>query len=235
MSERNLVVVSDQQYQILVEGYVRQLSKSINIIIPTDIIPIIYSFYPRLDNFNEKLSEGFKFDVKEHTMKRLPTEVRSWRNGYGIHEIIPKEFINYCKNKNSNSEYDIIKVWRIKFIKLKESKFIMVGVIANSKIELVNDYFCCAGYGYGIYGSTSQTFHHYHSHRDSEWKTLNIKFDIKQIMEVILLFKGKDYTHCSLGYRSNGDIEIAFEKLDINEAYHVAIGMWSNHDCIQLV
>ncbi len=57
------MVAADEQYQMMVEGYIKELSQSMNIIVPTDIIPIIYSFYPRLDNWNEKLSEGFKFNA----------------------------------------------------------------------------------------------------------------------------------------------------------------------------
>ncbi len=47
---------------------------------------------------------------KDLNLTRCETEVRLWKNVYGINEIIPKEFVDYFKNKNDLSQYDIIKI-----------------------------------------------------------------------------------------------------------------------------
>ena len=55
------------------------------------------------------------------------------------------------------------------------------------------------------------------------------------IIDVTLLSKNNDATKCCLGYRTeDGCIEQAFDQLDVNESYHVAVSFIAL-DCVQFV
>ena len=78
------------------------------------------------------------------------------------------------------------------------------------------------GCGYGLNGKTGGSFNY-----GIKRCNLDMKFKKDDIIQVLLLFKDNNYKNCCLGFKQNGgDIKIAFDKLDINESYHIATSLY---------
>ena len=228
VSER--VVLTDEQYETLINGYMRLSSKSFHLDVPSALFGIVNMFYNKLDQWSKQLSdEGFEF-ICNGTIKRILPDNGHFINGYGAQGIKPSEYI---PNQQWTNKY-IFKTWRIK-IKAIDTGYTMIGVIAESKIEKVTDHFCRDDLGYGyctgklVYpcGLNGRRF------RLKTW--LNIDVKIGYTIDVILYFKKGNKDNFRIGYRANGgDIEEVFHNLDINETYHFAVA-FVTEQCVQFV
>ena len=122
---------------------------------------------------------------------------------------------------------------------MTHQKQVFVGVISESNISKVQDVFCCKKCGYGVYGNNMQKYYEQNEidkHLNGDTlKDIIIKEN--KVIEVILLFKKNEYDYCCLGYRNYGnyDIEIAFDKLNVNDIYHIAVSIWDWQDCVSFV
>ena len=233
------VVLSDEKYNTLIDGYVRQLSNAFKLNIPSELIKIINIFYPKLDKWSKILSdERLSIDISNgYMINRIHPSGNQWFNGYGIGKITPSDHISNALNTTKRDLY-IIKTWRIKIITIKPGKWLMLGVIASTSIDAVSDYFCCSGLGYGLSAATQETFHYYHNYQtEYPWKRLNISFKKDSIVDVILYFKKGIINNCCLGYRIKNDnhtIIEAFDDLPVDKIYHIAASFWDMH-CLRFV
>ena len=223
------VALSDGRYELLIHGYVRQSSSVFDLNIPLELFDIVSIFYPKLDAWSVELSDKYvTIDNKNHTMRRDNVKW-AWDNGYGVQSIKPSDHISNQYNDGKN----IFKIWRIKFVELP-SKWLMIGVIPETKISKTTGYFCSNGCGYGYSAALKRTYYYYRSTAEFAIKHLSIDFKKDEIVQVILYFKENNQKHCCLGYRADGDIEEAMDNLDINESYHFAVSFY-DHQCVQLV
>ena len=149
------VALTDDQYHLLIHGYVRQLSVALKLDIPVDLIEIVNLFFPKLDTWDKQLSNSYLYIMNNGTRihRQDETSMSRWQNAYGTHAIKPMDYIR----NNFDGDKDIFKIWRIKVEKLPINKFIFLGIIPETKIASVGYlYFCCRHLGYGLYGNNNQ-------------------------------------------------------------------------------
>ena len=228
-----------EKYSLLIDGYVRKLSHDWDIYIPSAICSVIFEFYPKMDKWDPELidKEALSINDNDNTVTFTSSREYRWKNVFGRFRIKPKNYIpSNKKNDRIKGKYDIIQSWKIKIIKA-DLEIINIGVVICSQINKITSAFNYTGQGFGIYvchkfkrGAITKKINEVNRGK------MELEFKENDIVEVILLFKDNDYKNCCVGYRKDDtQIEIAFDDLDINEEYAVAVGLHQKFDCVQIM
>lgn len=215
----------NEKYRLLIFGHIRNLSKVLNIEIPREICLVIHDFYPKLDEWDKSSIDNAIFNVDEETSMVKFIKVRKdWNSAYGTIRIRPMDF-DALQIKNSGDEFVIIQTWKVKIVKVYEG-IMIIGLVKSSQIKNVKHAFISEDRGYGIWGSERYN----NTTQGSTTERYNKQGDI---IEISLLFKdGK----CCIGYKKpDTEIEIAFTDLNKSEYYSLAVALYSEGDCIQIV
>ena len=231
------IVATDDKYYILIHGYMRQASKSFDLDVPSELFDIVNMFYPKLDKWSKLLSEeGFEF-VGDYTLKRVLPKNGLYINAYGVDAVHPSSYVTNNTFKQVIDDKHIFKTWSIKMMVINR-KFLLFGVIAESKINAVRDHFCRQGFGFGccIYGNKSVYPVHWNSKKFRVRTYFHIDVEAGSIVDCILYFKGDNRKHFCMGFRENDDeIVETFHNLDINQIYHFAVAFNSHGQCVEFV
>ena len=227
-----------EEYSLLVDGYVRRISHDWDIYIPSEICSVIFEFYPKMDKWDKALIETGALSVNDNTNTVTFTNVKEyiWKNAFGKHRIKPQKYVPSNTAYTKNGKYNIIHSWRIKIIKAR-LEIINIGIVICSRFDKIRSAFNYKSDGYGIYVCHKTKY----GPITSKYENINrgkmgLAFEEGDTVEVILLFKDNDYGNCCIGYRKNeSEIEIAFDDLDVNEEYAVAVAMHQRGDCVQIV
>lgn len=142
----------------------------------------------------------------------------------GTQQIVPNDYI--LDKYKRNTDIHTIKSWKVKLEQFCEKKRgILIGVIPDSKITFSGKYHLYPeGYGYILYFAWDHTAFYHFSRERNVWLTQDFKgiIDIKpgNVIEVIIYSKSNE---CGLGFRTDGEIQIAFNYLDPTISYRLMI------------
>ena len=85
--------VSQDEYDLLIHGYIRKISKSLRIDIPVDVITVIYILYPKLDEWDHRISDNELVIDNLSIKRKTGSSYAYWFNGYGADQVTPNKFI----------------------------------------------------------------------------------------------------------------------------------------------
>lgn len=228
------IALNNQQYNQIIDAYMKQAAVLFKSTVPKELMEIVCLYFPKFDLWDTKQSStNLTIWSGNFIQRKEATPRECWYNAYGLEKIQPSECIK--NHKELKSEMNIFKIWRIKFEKLSSSKCMFLGIIPQSKIELVDDFFCCKKLGYGLYGADNKTYHDYHYDLYGDWKTINLSWRENKTMDIIMFFKKGDAKHFCLGYRNRAYIHTAFDNLDVNMSYRFAAAFWDNEISVSFV
>ena len=222
------ILLTDAKYQTLVHGYLRQMSLSLKLEMPDDLIEIVNLFFPKLDAWDSKLTDSLLTICEDGKQIRIDGALGwdGWQNAYGTQRIAPSDYVG----NNFDGDRNIIELWKIRLDKLTRYKFLFIGIIPESKIESVNKrseiYFCDRSLksGYGLYGRNNELFHDAYDTNS----VLNVDWKEGGTIEIIMYFKKGNKQHCCLGYQTGQTFENAYDDLDINLTYRFAVALWDD-------
>ena len=169
-----------------------------------------------------------------------------WRNAYGKYHIKPKDYIRSFEQNNETNGYQIIHSWKIKIIKAT-ILMMNIGVVICSKIESIEKMnrsqgfrmSCAFNYkdaGYGVYLCFKTKYGPQTDKYETNRGDMKLKFENGDIVEIVLLFKDHNYENCYVGYTKNGsEIELAFDDLDVNESYALAVAFHRINDAVEIL
>ena len=218
-------ILFSKKYQILIHGYVRQMSLSLKLEIPDDLIEIVNVFFPKLDAWDSKLTDSL-LTICDDGKQITKGGTLGWQNAYGTQKIVPSDYIR----SNFDGDKNMIKIWKVRLDKLTRDKFLFIGIISELNIESVNTeystYFCDRSResGYGLYGMNNELFHTY----GDSGTYLNVDWKEGGAIDIIMYFKKGNNQHCCLGYQTGQTFENAYDDLDINLTYRFAVALWDD-------
>ena len=224
------VIKYDDEYSLLIDGFVREISLQFEVYIPTEIVSVIYDLYPKSDKWDQSLmNDKIMIDTESNSITRISTG-GGWENSYGKYRITPNK---YNPSKLIKREgYQIIHAWKIKLVSAYHLR-INIGIAVESNLDSIaeNVAFNYRNKGYGIYPCLVHAYG-----VNARGDAYKLKFAQGDIVEIILLFKHGKYGQCCLGYTANDScIEIIFDDVNIDETYLVGVALNEKDDCVQLI
>ena len=239
------------RYTWLVYGYVGEFAELERVAIPAEICGIINEFYSKMDEWDKQQIHFIDIDTThfddDTNIVKIENRETRWQNIYGKYRIKPKNYISFFKNKKNqkhdDQKYEVIQSWKIRVIQNMIIPIINVGIVIASQIEAIEkdeDNIHAFDYSNGGYG-VQLFFKIKHGPKTQKYNSMNrgkmkLTFKKDDAIEITLLFKDSDYGNCCIGFRKNGsDIELAFDDLDINESYAVAVATYHPEVTIQML
>ena len=229
--------LNNDKYLFLINGYLKMCSIEFKLYIPSEISCVIYQIYPKKDEWDlQTIDNKISVDSERNTVTMIANvPTGQWYNAYGKYRIIPRHYVVRSNLLMIRDKYKIIHSWQIKLEKIDKYRIVNCGIAVECNLCSIpgGHAFNYNDKGYGIYLCMRTLFG---IKKHGKGCDFVLDFEQGDIMEIILLFIDAEYDKCCIGFAKNGgEIEIAFDEVDIDKTYLVCVALHRMKDCVQLI